>query len=227
MTHIKNTSKTNLFILFLLAITIAQSCTQSTKDERLPLLGRREVITKTEDGKSIVDTVYHTVSDFVFVDQDSALVSNETYDGKIYIADFFFTTCPSICPVMHTQMLRIYEQFKDEDQLAMLSYSIDPVHDSVAVLKDYAERLGVEDVDKWHFVTGDKDKIYDLGENGYMVVAGEDPKAPGGYVHSGALILVDKDRHIRGFYDGTKPEKVDQLLLDIPKLLKEYQGNGE
>ncbi len=223
----KSISKVSLLLFFLVAILIFQDCTQSAKDERLPLLGRREVITKTEDGKSIVDTVYHTVSDFAFVDQDSALVTNETFDGKIYIADFFFTTCPSICPAMHTQMLRIHEKFKDEDQLAMLSYSIDPVHDSVAVLKDYAERLGIADVEKWHFVTGDKDKIYDLGENGYMVVAGEDPKAPGGYVHSGALILVDKDRHIRGFYDGTKPEKVDQLLIDIPKLLKEYEGNNK
>ena len=221
----KNISKVSLLIFFLITISTLQSCTQSAKNERLPLLGRREVITKIEDGKNMVDTMYHTVSDFSFVDQDSALVTNETYDGKIYIADFFFTTCPSICPIMHTQMLRVYEQFKDEDRLGMLSYSIDPSHDSVSVLKDYADRLGVEDVAKWHFVTGDKDKIYDLGQNGYMVAAREDPNAPGGQVHSGALILVDKERHIRGFYDGTKPEKVDQLLLDIPKLLKEYEND--
>jgi protein SCO1 len=208
-------------IFTVLVAASLSACSNFGGEKKLPILGRREVTTVETDGVTKTDTIYHTIADFRFVDQDSAWVTNETYADKIYVADFFFTSCPTICPIMKTQMIRIYEAFEDNSEVGLLSYSIDPEHDTVAVLHDFAERLGVKS-DRWHFVTGDKDAIYDLGETSYMVVAGEDPGAPGGYIHSGAFLLVDKDRRIRGVYDGTVEEAVDELMEDMKTLLKEY-----
>jgi protein SCO1 len=138
------------------------------------------------------------------------------------VADFFFTTCPTICPIMKTQMLRVYEKYADNPDVLILSHSIDPEHDTVAVLHEFADRLGVS-ADTWHFVTGDKDEIYDIGQNSYMVTAREDPNEPGGIIHSGAFLLIDKDRRVRGIYDGTKEDKVSLLMEDMDKLLREYE----
>lgn len=206
----------------LLLLAVLGACDALVSEKKLPILGRREITTTEIDGKETADTVYHKVGDFRFVDQDSAWVTNDTFAGKIYVSDFFFTSCPTICPIMKTQMVRIYQEFETNPEVALLSHSIDPEHDTVAVLKEFSERLGVKS-DKWHFVTGNKDEIYDLGETSYMVVAGEDPGAPGGYIHSGAFLLVDKQRRIRGVYDGTIAEEVDQLIADMKILLKESE----
>lgn len=208
---------------FILVIVFLPRCQKNNDYIRLPILGKKEVESRSVNGKEVNDTIYHTIADFSFVDQDSAVITNNTFKGKIYVADFFFTTCPTICPIMKAQMLRIYDKFKDNDQILLLSHTIDPDYDTVAVLKNYAERLGVTS-DKWHFVTGPKEKIYDIGQNSYMVTAMEDPNSPGGYLHNGAFLLVDKERRIRGVYDGTKEEDVNRLMQDIPRLLKEYEN---
>ena len=205
-------------LTLLLSVFIFIACNQQKSAERLPFLGN----TIYEEN----DTIYHTIQDFQLVDQDSSIVTNETFADKVYVADFFFTSCPTICPQMKAQMLRVYEKFENNDQVGILSHTIDPEYDTVALLKDYADRLGVRS-DKWKFVTGDQDYIYDLAEESYISLANEDGDAPGGFVHSGAFLLVDKDRRIRGFYDGTVPEQVDVLLYDIEKLLKEYQPEAE
>ncbi len=181
--------------------------------ESLPKLGRKIV----ENG----DTIYHTIGDFRLVNQEGRDVTPDTFEDKIYVADFFFTSCPTICPTMKTQMLRVYQRFLEQSEVAILSHSIDTKHDSVPVLKEYALRLGIEDDQKWHFVTGDQAEIYKLGQSDYMVTAGADENAPGGYIHSGAFLLVDRDKHIRGVYDGTVVEDVDELMEDIELLLKE------
>jgi len=183
------------------------------------------MIERFEGEKTFFDTLDHKIADFSFLNQDSAIVTNDNYKGKIYIADFFFTSCPTICPAMKKQMLRVYDEFEGNSKVAILSHTIDPEYDNVTVLRDYAERLGVSS-SKWNFVTGDLDQIYDLGEKSYMVTAGEDEEAPGGYIHSGAFLLVDMDRRIRGIYDGTIPEDVDVLMNDIERLLMEYGGTG-
>ena len=207
------------FLFLTLLTTIVLSC-ENHSNKKLPILGRQEY--KEVNGK--IDTIYHTVPDFSFVDQDSMVVTEATFKNKIYVADFFFGTCPTICPIMKQQMLRVYGEFKDNPSFAILSHTIDPEHDTVAYLKDYSVRLGVADNNTWHFVTGDKDEIYEIGSAaGYMVPVGEDADAPGGYIHSGAFILVDQERRIRGFYDGTKPMDVSALINDIPKLLAEYE----
>lgn len=216
--------------IFVYLIIFISSCSvdseQNRGESQLPYLGRHDYVEKTVNNQTIVDTLYHQVADFSFVDQDSSIITPETFNNKVYVTDFFFTSCPTICPVMKTQMLRVYEAFKDNDEVVLLSHTIDPAYDTVALLHDYADRLGVSS-DKWHFVTGDKDQIYDMGLKSYMVTAMEDNNEPGGFIHSGAFILVDKDKHIRGMYDGTKPDQVDILIKDIQKLLNSYQAKQE
>lgn len=197
-----------------LLVAVAFAC-EKPKEKALPILGRHEY---NEN-----DTVYHTIDEFKFVNQDSNWVSEQTVKGKVYVADFFFTSCPTICPIMKTQMLRIYEQIQDNDDVLILSHTIDPKHDTVAVLKEFADRLGVNS-EKWHFVTGEKEAIYKIGQTSYMVSAVEDPTEPGGFIHSGAFILVDDQRRVRGIYDGTKPDQVDRLLRDLDILLKEINS---
>ncbi|MEP1094418.1 MAG: SCO family protein [Cyclobacteriaceae bacterium] len=201
------------FLLIALVVAIA-SCSAPQSTAPLPFYGNKIF----EEN----DTIYHTIEDFELVDQDSSWVTNATFANQVYVSDFFFTSCPTICPKMKQQMLRVYEKFEANDQVAILSHTIDPKHDTVAVLKDFADKLGIKS-SKWKFVTGDQDYIYDLGEKSYMVMADEEPDAAGGFIHSGAFLLVDKERRIRGVYDGTVEEQVDVLLTDIDKLLKEYE----
>jgi len=206
--------------LSLLFLVLIYACSDEVK--RLPILGNYDVNILTKDGEDVYDTTYHSIQDFTFVNQDSMTITNENFDNKVYVADFFFTSCPSICPVMKGQMLRIYETFQEEDDVLFLSHTIDPEYDTVALLKDYSEKLGVRS-NKWHFVTGDKQSIYKIAQLSYMSVVADDADAPGGYIHSGRFLLVDKKRHIRGVYDGTSPEDVDVLISDIQNLLQENE----
>ncbi len=178
--------------------------------QTLPILGEVDVV----DG----DTIYHTVPDFAFVNQDSQVVTNASFAGKAYVVDFFFTSCPTICPKVKREMLRLYERYKADDRIAFLSHSIDVRRDTVGRLREYAANLEVS-APKWHFVTGDKDAIYEIADD-YFSIAKEDPSAPGGFDHSGRLILVDSRRHVRAFCDGTDPKSVDQFMKDIDLLLK-------
>ena len=199
------------FILISVWITfclVVGSCIEQ-KDEKLPIFGEKE-ITKT-------DTTYHTIGNFRLVNQDSAIITDESLEGKIYVADFFFTSCRTICPIMKTQMRRVYEVVEDDSEVLIVSHTIDPEYDTVALLKDYSERLGVNS-DKWHFLTGNKDSIYYLAQTSYFVTAMEDGTEPDGFIHSGAFLLIDKKGRIRGKYDGTKEEEVNQLLKDIETL---------
>jgi protein SCO1/2 len=202
-----------LLPLIALAISCGAPSEKTSEIAELPILGERYV----DDNQ---DTVYHSIADFAFVNQIGDTIRKEDMAGKIYVADFFFTTCPTICPVMKKEMLRVYEQFKGETNFRILSHSIDPTHDTQAVLKDYAEKLGVPDAATWNFLTGDQEKIFEIGQTSYMTTTMADDMEPGGFLHSGAFLLVDQQGRIRGVYDGTKTEQVDRLLADIPKLLK-------
>ena len=183
------------------------------QEKKLPFLGPKVI------GKQ-GDTLYHKIPDFKFLNQDSLWISEKDMAGKIYVADFFFTTCPTICPTMKTQLLRIYDKFAEDDRVRILSHTIDPEYDGVRVLKEYAKKLNITSP-RWNLLTGKKSDIYRLGEKSYMVTAQEDANEVGGFVHSGAFILVDQNRHIRGIYDGTKEEDVNHLIEDIGMLLKE------
>lgn len=193
------------------SIIYLQACDPAS-DRPLPILGERIF----ENG----DTIYHTVPDFEFTDQIGQTVTNEYFSGKAYIVDFFFISCPTICPVVKKQMLRIYEHFSEEDRILYLSHTIDPKRDTVGALKIYADNLGIDHT-KWKFVTGKKDSIYEIADD-YFSIAIENPDAPGGFDHSGRLILVDENRHVRSFCNGTDPDDVDRFMKDVDKLLKEF-----
>lgn len=197
--------------LFFLATTLI-ACQPNFEPQTLPILGNRDV-------GPTGDTIYHAIPDFSFVNQDSQVVNNATFAGKAYVADFFFIACPTICPKTAKQMLRIHDRFKNEPNLLLMAHTVAPKYDTVAALNKYAHNLGVES-SKWHFVTGDQATIYKIAGD-YFSVAQEDPTAPGGFDHSGRLILVDKNRHVRSFCDGTDPEDVDRFMKDIEKLLNE------
>ena len=189
------------------------SCQSLMENEKLPIIGNKDIV----DG----DTIYHTVPDFTFVNQDSQVVTNETFRDRIYVTDFFFTSCPTICPKMKKQMLRLYANYEEDDRIVLLSHSIDTKRDTVGKLKSYAASLGVSS-DRWLFVTGDKDAIFEIADD-YFSIAKDDPNAPGGFDHSGRFILVDKNRHIRSFCDGTDAASVDLFMEDIDRLLaQEY-----
>lgn len=181
--------------------------------QNLPILGERYV----DDNK---DTVYHQIADFTFVNQLGDTVTNADVQGKVYVADFFFTSCPTICPIMKKEMLRVYEKFNGNPNFKILSHSIDVAHDTPEVLKDYAERLGINDASTWNFLTGDQEKIFEIGQTSYLTTAMEDQQEPGGFLHSGAFLLIDQQGRIRGVYDGTKSDQVDRLINHIPKILK-------
>lgn len=199
--------------VLILAIAVLAFSACQTADTSLPVLGNHIIDPATGD------TTYHHIPEFNFVNQDSQMVSNGSFAGKAYVADLFFISCPTICPKVAQQMKRIYDRYETDDRLALLSHTIDPKRDTVARLKKYAQGLGVE-APKWHFVTGEKDALYDISQD-YMSIAKEDPDAPGGFDHSGWLLLIDTDFHIRSFCDGTDPEAVDQFMKDIDLLLAE------
>ena len=204
----------SVIIAFIAAYVLVVSCSPPPEEEKkLPILGKREVVDN--------DTVYHTIGDFQFVDQDSNLVTNKTFDDKIYVADFFFTSCRTICPKMKTQMLRVYDSIQDDPDVVLLSHTIDPEYDTVGLLHDYAERLGVKS-NKWRFVTGTQEDIFKIAQTSYFSTALADETEPDGYIHSGAFLLIDKGGRIRGKYDGTKEAEVNQLVKDIEILRKEY-----
>lgn len=207
-----------LFCTAACVFTLA-SCESTAK--KLPIIGEREVVQKEIDGKMVTDTIYPTIPNFEFLNQDSVMLSDKFFDNKIYVANFFFTHCPSICPTMQRNLLKAYEKYKNDKRIAFLSHSIDFKYDQPHVLKSYATKLGVDN-DQWQFVNGSKAAIYGLSDK-YLVFTKEDPSVPGGYDHSGYLVLIDHDKRIRGAYDGTNNEEVQKLLTDIDILLQEYK----
>ncbi|WP_298753807.1 SCO family protein [uncultured Psychroserpens sp.] len=164
---------------------------------------------------------YHTIADFKLINQNGDTITQDTYKDKIYVADFFFTTCQTICPVMTDQMSRIQSEIINDDEVLLLSHSVTPEIDSVAQLKRYAIEKGVND-NKWNLVTGDRKQIYDLARKSYLVVK-DDGMGEYGMVHTENFALIDKDKQIRGLYNGISPTSVDSLIYDIKRLKKEYQ----
>jgi protein SCO1 len=183
----------------------------------LAIFGPKEY--ESKNGKT--DTTYHTVKDFHFIDQDGRSVSQKDLDGSVYVADFFFTTCHSICPIMSNQMERIYTKYKDNPEVKFLSHTVDPEIDTVKQLKEYAIKHNA-DSKQWMFVTGDKKELYDVARTGYFLDAQQGDGGPDDFIHTQNFALIDKDKRIRGYYDGTDSTDVDQLIKDIDLLLKEY-----
>jgi len=163
---------------------------------------------------------YHTIADFALLNQNGETVTQKDYENKIYIADFFFTTCPTICPIMTDNMVKLQEILKDQNDVLLLSHTVTPEIDSVQVLKAYAEKKGVVDT-KWNLVTGDKRQIYDLARKSYLVAKYEPFDGEYDMIHTENFVLVDTKRRIRGFYDGTNWEEMELLLKDLEILKQE------
>lgn len=170
------------------------------------------------------------VPPFEFINQDGKLITNSFYDGKVYVVEFFFTTCPTICPKMNENMLKIQNEFYGNQDFGIASFSINPKYDTPQILKEYAETHGATSKN-WNFLTGDQETIYELANIGFTLYAGEDSNAEGGFEHSGMFALVDKQGNIRSrldeygnpiaFYDGLDQKGVQQIKDDIKILLKE------
>jgi protein SCO1/2 len=164
---------------------------------------------------------YHTIADFSLTNQNGKNITQQDYTGKIYIADFFFTTCPTICPIMTKNMADIQERIRQDTDVLLLSHSVTPTIDSVAQLKKYAIEKGILDA-KWNLVTGDKKQIYELARKSYLAVKTDGDGGAFDMIHTENFILVDKERRVRGFYDGTKTEEIEKLMEDLEILKASY-----
>jgi len=206
-----HTQKVVVKVSFLLVILSTALLSCQEHDSKLPYIGEREIV----DG----DTQYYKIPDFSYVSQQGLEVTQKTMSGAPYVADFFFTSCPTICPKVKRQMMRLQERFDDPQELKFLSMSIDYRKDSVPILKRYGDKLGIDPA-QWYLVQLEKDEIERVA-NQYFNVAFEDDDAAGGFDHSGRLILVDGEGHVRAHCDGTDPDDVDAFAKDIDRLLHE------
>jgi len=201
------------YFSFILAIIIFCIGCADPQSANLPILGKKKIV----DGNE----VDHAIPDWEFLNQDSVLVTNKDLAEYVYVSDFFFRSCPTICPKTMREMKRIYTEFEQNPQVKLISFTIDPKRDTPSKLKEYASNLEVND-NKWWFLHGEKEETYDLALE-YFNTAYEDADVPGGFNHSGKLILTDKSGHIRSFSEGTDPNETPKLIRDIKILLKEYQ----
>ena len=208
----KNSLKIAAALVF--ALFISNSCGNKIESatKLLAVYGSK---TPTE-----TDTIYHTIANFSLTNQDGEVISGKTVTGKIYVANFFFATCQSICPEMSGNLSAVQQEFMNDDSLLILSHSVNPLHDTVAVLKNYAATYGAKS-GKWHLLTGNKKMIYDLAKTSYLVNALEDDGTPEGFLHSELLLLIDGKGRIRGMYDGTDKAAVQELIAAIHLLKTE------
>lgn len=197
-------------------VMLIGACKPGGGNTALPIMGERRAVTKTVNGQTLTDTVYQTIPAFKFVNQYGDTITDKSLDGKIYVADFFFTTCPTICPTMHRNMLNVYKEFKSDSDLRIISHTIDPKYDTVPVLKRYADKLGISG-NTWWLLHGQKNDTYQIAKNYLVAVQEKNPQ--GQYVHDGYFILVDKQKRVRGNYLGTDEKEVEKLIADI-RILK-------
>jgi protein SCO1/2 len=207
------------FVLFSI-VTVSLFYNALKPQKTLPIYNPADVNPELVDSTVQYVAKYHTIADFSFTNQNGKTITQKDYEGKIYVADFFFTTCGSICPIMTTNMIDVQKAFADNPKVMILSHTVTPEIDSVPVLKKYALEKGVID-SKWNLVTGDKKDIYSMARKSYLAVKLGKPEELYDMVHTENFVLVDAERRVRGFYDGTKKEEVKKLIEDIQWLLTE------
>ncbi len=212
-----------LFILSAIIITIIYQLLKPAPN--LPIYQPSMVNTELVDSTMQYIRKYHKVADFKLINQNGDTVTQENYKGKIYVADFFFTTCQTICPIMTDHMKKIQEEFKVDDEVLLLSHTVTPKIDSVEQLRKYADKKGIID-SKWNLVTGDKKQIYELARKSYFVVKNQGNGGPYDMIHTENFALIDNQRRIRKFYDGTNPDAIEELIEDIATL-KKIQNSEE
>ena len=210
--------------VFLVFIFLCLSCKKPGKKEEtsrvdnLPYFNESSFTPKWISPKSKELNNFHKISNFDLINQNGEKVTQKTFENKIYIADFFFTTCPGICPMMTANMSKLQEEFKNDIDVLLLSHSVTPIKDSVPKLKEYALDKKIDDK-KWHLVTGDRKQIYNLGRNSYFVEQNlGEPLGLDDFLHTENFVLIDKQKHIRGIYNGLNRASIAQLLTDIKAL---------
>lgn len=207
------------FILFSI-VTVSLFYNALKPQKTLPIYNPADVNPELVDSTVQYVAKYHTIGNFSFTNQNGKTITQKDYEGKVYVADFFFTTCGSICPIMTTNMIDVQKAFANNPKVMILSHTVTPEIDSVPVLKKYALEKGVID-SKWNLVTGDKKDIYSMARKSYLAVKLGKPEELYDMVHTENFVLVDAERRVRGFYDGTKKEEVKKLIEDIQWLLTE------
>ena len=213
-----------LIVVGIVISVIATSILYEQKHERkLPILNPTDVNDALVDSSLHNKGVDHTILDFHLTNQNGENITQEIIKNKVVVANFFFATCPSICPIMNSQLSRVHDKYLKNDNVMILSHTVWPEVDSVEVLKEYGERYGA-DVKRWHFLTGDKHHLYNLARKSYLVAPSVndtsfDQGGDGDFIHTENIVLIDKKRRIRGFYDGTDSLAVNQLIVDVQILL--------
>ncbi|MEX1192496.1 MAG: SCO family protein [Brumimicrobium sp.] len=197
------------------------SCEEEKKDKSgLPFIGQHDVVYEATENHEVGDTIFHKVPGFKYLTQDSTWLSSKDIDDKVWIAKFFFTHCPTICPPMTSAMKEVTKELSSSsDEIIFLSFSIDPDRDTPKRLRTYINRHEIN-AKNWYFLTGDEAKTHELGVKGFNILAQADKEAPGGFAHSPNFVLVDSDQHIRGIYDGLNPDERKRLIKDVNKLLE-------
>jgi protein SCO1/2 len=207
------------FLVFSI-ITISLFYNALSPKKNLPIYNPSDINPELVDSTVQYISKSHTIADFSFTNQNGKTITQKDYEGKIYVADFFFTTCGSICPIMTTNMVDVQKAFLNNPKVMLLSHSVLPDIDDVAALKAYAQKNGVVD-SKWNLVTGDKKEIYRMARKSYLAVKLGKPNELYDMVHTENFVLVDAKRRVRGFYDGTKKEEIQRLIEDINWLCEE------
>lgn len=220
MDLIKKSWKSNIAIAFLVVGLIAAYLLLFNGNSELPIFNPSDFNPELVDVSLQNEVEGHTVADFELLNQNGGTITQKDYENKIYVTDFFFTRCPSICPIMSNNMEKLQGTFLDEADVMFLSLSVTPEFDSIPLLKDYAKKYGAID-GKWNITTGDKKHIYNLARKSYFAVVNEGDGGLQDFIHTPNFILVDKKRRIRGVYDGTKNEEIERLVKDISVLKKQ------
>ncbi|MGY0425671.1 MAG: SCO family protein [Polaribacter sp.] len=217
----KKSLPTLIFLIVFSAISLPIFYYLVKVNPRLKIYNPADVNPQLVDKSMLRIQKNHTIADFKLINQNGDTITNKDYKGKIYVADFFFTRCKTICPVMAFNMAELQEYYKNDDDIMFLSHSVTPFIDSVSVLKAYAKEKGVLD-GKWNVTTGSKKEIYQLARKSYFAVLDEGDGGVNDFIHTEQFILVDKERRIRGYYDGTEKKDMEKLKKDIVLLKKEY-----
>ncbi|WP_269226956.1 SCO family protein [Flavobacterium eburneipallidum] len=207
-----------LFVFSIIVISLFYTALKPKKS--LPIYNPADVNPELVDTTVQYIANKHRIADFSFTNQNGKTITQKDYEGKVYVADFFFTTCGSICPKMTTNLVDVQKAFLNNPKVKILSFSVMPDVDSVSVLKEYAKINGVID-SKWNLVTGDKKAIYTMARKSYLAVKQGKPEEQYDMVHTENFVLVDTKKRVRGFYDGTKKEDIQKLIEDINFLCEE------
>jgi protein SCO1 len=213
-----------LAVFSIVMITITYFMLRPDKQKNLPILNPVDLNEEMVDPELLRIGQGHTIGSFSFRDQNGNVVTDQNVRGKVFVAEYFFTTCQTICPIMNDQMQRIHQKFQNNDQVRILSFTVDPDNDTVAQMKRYADSHKANSK-RWFFLTGEKDELYDLARKSFFVLKPAEAENQGDvgsdFIHTNNFVLVDKEMRIRGYYDGTNPKEVDELMSDMELLLND------